>query len=227
MKMNMEQEMIFDRQYNIYNPKEQKLNMVVVGCGSTGSFTILTLAKLGFKNIIGIDDDKVEDLNIPHQFYRFSDIGEFKTIALKNIVKDFTGLEITTINKRIDNDNLLMDNANIDLNTIVIFCLDTIEARKNIYNQIKEMPIKIIDTRMGEDGYQIYVIDLQSESEKKEYEKLLNQEETPTTCGSKGTIYNILSIASETCNILKRMDKGEKYPKKIMREMASLKILGS
>lgn len=225
--MNMEQEMIFDRQYNIYNPKEQKLNMVVIGCGSTGSFTILTLAKLGFKNITGIDDDKVEDLNIPHQFYRFSDIGEFKTIALKNIVKDFTGLDIKTINKRIDNDNPLMDNASIDLNTIAVFCLDTIEARKNIYNQIKDMPIKIIDTRMGEDGYQIYVIDLQSESEKKDYEKLLNQEETPTTCGSKGTIYNILSIASETCNILKRMDKGEKYPKKIMREMASLKILGS
>jgi tRNA A37 threonylcarbamoyladenosine dehydratase len=225
--MNMEQEMIFDRQYNIYNPAEQKLNMVVIGCGSTGSFTILTLAKLGFKNITGIDDDKVEDLNIPHQFYRFSDIGEFKTIALKNIVKDFTGLDIRIINKRIDKDNPLIDNANIDLNTIVVFCLDTIEARKNIYNQIKEMPIKIIDTRMGEDGYQIYVIDLQSQAEKKEYEKLLNQEETPTTCGSKGTIYNILSIASETCNILKRMDKGEKYPKKIMREMASLKILGS
>lgn len=223
----MEQEMIFDRQYNIYNPAEQKLNMVVIGCGSTGSFTILTLAKLGFKNITGIDDDKVEDLNIPHQFYRFSDIGEFKTIALKNIVKDFTGLDIRIINKRIDKDNPLIDNANIDLNTIVVFCLDTIEARKNIYNQIKEMPIKIIDTRMGEDGYQIYVIDLQSQAEKKEYEKLLNQEETPTTCGSKGTIYNILSIASETCNILKRMDKGEKYPKKIMREMASLKILGS
>jgi tRNA A37 threonylcarbamoyladenosine dehydratase len=225
--MEQEQEMIFDSQYNVYNPKEQKLKMVVIGCGSTGSFTILTLAKLGFKNIIGIDDDKVENTNLPHQFYRFSDVGKFKITSLKEIVKDFTGLEITAINKRIDNDNTLMDNANIDLDTIVIFCLDTIEARKNIYNQIKDMPIKIIDTRMGIDGYQIYVIDLQSESEKKEYEKLLSQEETPTTCGSKGTIYNILSIASETCNILKRMDKGEKYPKKIMREMASLKILGS
>ena len=222
-----ETEMIFDRQYNIFNPKEQKINIVVVGCGSTGSFTILTLAKLGFKNITAIDFDKVENLNIPHQFYRFSDIGEFKSKAIKEIVKDFTGLEIKTINKKIDEENRFLSNVNVDLNSIVIFCLDTIEARKFIYKEIKDMPIKLLDLRMGSDGYQIYVIDLESESEKKEYEKLLNQEETPTTCGSKGTIYNILSIASETCNILKRMDKGEKYSKKLMREMASLKILGS
>lgn len=224
--MNTEQEMIFDRQYNIFNPKEQHLNMVVVGCGSTGSFTILTLAKLGFKNITGIDDDKVENTNIPHQFYRFSDIGELKTTSLQSIVKDFTGLNISIVSKRINDENKLMDNANIDLNTIVVFCLDTIEARKNIYNQIKDMPIKLVDTRMGTDGYQIYVVDLQNESEKKEYEKLLEREATETTCGSKGTIYNILSIASETCNILKRMDKGESYPKKIIREMASIRILG-
>ena len=221
------QKMIFDRQYNIFNPTEQKVNVVVVGCGSTGSFTLLTLAKLGFENITAIDFDKVENTNIPHQFYRFSDIGEFKTKAIKEIVKDFTGLEIKTIDKKIDNENRFLDNIKMDLNTIVIFCLDTIEARKFIYEEIKDIPIKLMDLRMGGNGYQIYVIDLESEKEKIEYEKLLNQEETPTTCGSKSTIYNILSIASETCNILKQIDKGEKYPKTLMREMASLRILGS
>ena len=225
--MENETEMNFDRQYNIFNPKEQKQNIVVVGCGSTGSFTLLTLAKLGFNNITAIDFDKVDDINIPHQFYRFSDIGELKTKAIKEIVKDFTGLEIKTIDKKIDSENKFLNNVEINLNTTIIFCLDTIEARKLIYEEIKDMPIKLIDLRMGGNGYQIYTINLESDIEKKEYEKLLGEEETETTCGSKGTIYNILSIASETCNIVKEIDKGEKYPKRLIREMASIRILGS
>ena len=59
-----ETQMVFDRQYQIFNPKEQKLNIIVVGCGSIGSFVTLNLAKLGFEKITVLDFDKVEKENI-------------------------------------------------------------------------------------------------------------------------------------------------------------------
>lgn len=225
--METENKLIFDRQYKLFNPDEQKLNIIVVGCGSTGSFIILNLAKLGFNNITAIDFDKVEKENIPNQFYRFCDIDKPKVEAIKEITKDFTGLEIKTINKKIDEQNKFLSNVEIDLNTIVVFCLDNIEARKFIYDEIKGMPIKLLDTRLGGNGYQIYVIDLENENDKKEYELLLSQEVSQNGCGEKSVIYTILSIASETCNILKKIDKGESYTKRLKREMTSIRILGS
>jgi molybdopterin/thiamine biosynthesis adenylyltransferase len=226
MNMETETEMIFDRQHQIFNPKEQKTRIIVVGCGSVGSLTILTLAKLGFKQIVAIDYDVVEPVNIPNQFYRFSDISKLKVEAIKDIVKDFTGTEIAIINRKIDEENKFIDIVGIDLNTIVVFALDNIESRALIYNELKDIPsMKIIDVRVGGQGSNIYFIDLENKSDKKKYETLLEQPTNDDACGNKFVIYNLLYVASETCNIIKRLDKGEKIPSMLMREMSGYRIL--
>ena len=69
-------------------------------CGAIGSFATLMLAKIGFHNITVIDFDTVEIANIGPQFFRFSDIGKPKAIALKDLVKDFTNIDITTKNEK-------------------------------------------------------------------------------------------------------------------------------
>lgn len=212
----------FSRQEQIFNPNEQKTNIIVVGCGSTGSFITLNLAKLGFNSISVIDFDKVEGHNIPNQFYRIKDIDKLKVDALKEIVKEFTDIEINTINQKIDENY----NFDVDLNTLFIFCLDNIETRKTIYEKIKDFPIKLIDTRLGGEGYQIYSVDLENEEEKKVYEENLKGETADAPCGQKSVIYTILSIASETAQIVKQIDKGEQNFKTIKREMKNLKILG-
>lgn len=225
--MENETEMIFDRQYNIFNPKEQRTSIVVVGCGSTGSFIILNLAKLGFNNITAIDFDVVGIENIPNQFYRFSDIGKKKIQAIKEMVKDFSGLDIKIIDTKITAENKFMNVVPIDLNTIVVFCLDNLEARELIYNELKEsqLPLKIVDTRVGGEASEIHFIDLESDEDKKDYEVLLKAELEDEPCGSKFVIYNILYVASETCNLIKRYDKGEKFPRIIMRNMKGYNIL--
>lgn len=212
----------FSRQEQIFNPNEQKTNIIVVGCGSTGSFITLNLAKLGFNSISVIDFDKVEGHNIPNQFYRIKDIDKLKVDALKEIVKEFTDIEINTINQKIDENY----NFDVDLNTLFIFCLDNIETRKTIYEKIKDFPIKLIDTRLGGEGYQIYSVDLENEEEKKVYKENLEGETADAPCGQKSVIYTILSIASETAQIVKQIDKGEQNFKTIKREMKNLKILG-
>jgi len=218
--------MNFQRQERIFNPEEQKTKLIVVGCGSVGSFTILNLCKLGFNNIVAIDFDKVSVENIPNQFYRIKDVDRFKTEALKEIVKEFTDTDISVVTKKIDDDYPLPELASIDMNTIVIFALDSLEARKIIYEQIKEYPIKLIDMGMGGEQYNIYVVNLNSEQEKREYEKTFSYEESNLPCGEKSIIYTILSIASEVTNIIKRIDKNETYPKSIDRAMTSYKIVG-
>lgn len=214
--------MNFSRQSRLWNPEEQRTHLAIIGVGSTGSFISLTLAKMGFKDIDVYDFDKVEEHNIPNQFYRINDNDKPKVEALKEIIKDFSNIDINIKNTKIDKDNEIT----LKINSIVVVCVDNMEARKLIYEQIKEYPIKLLDTRMGGEGFSIYVVDLANDEEKEKYEKSLDLETKETSCGEKAIIYTILSIASETCNIIKMIDKGEEFPKILKREMKSYRFLG-
>jgi molybdopterin/thiamine biosynthesis adenylyltransferase len=211
----------FTRQNNIFNPKDQKSKIHILGAGSTGSFIALTLAKLGFDNINIYDFDKIEAHNIPNQFYRTEDIGKHKTEAIKDIVKGFSELDLNAENIKINKDTDL----GIELNSIVIFCLDNIKTRALVYDMIKDYPIFLIDTRMGGEGYAIYSFKLDDEDKKKVYEAQLKAPTSEAPCGEKSVIYTILSIASETSNIVKRIDKEETYPFILKRQMQGYRIL--
>jgi len=208
-------------QKGLYDPSKQKHKIIICGCGSTGSFIALCLAKMGISDITCIDFDKVEEKNVPNQFYREKDIGNSKVESIKEIIKDFSGIEINTINEKID-DNFEFD---ISLNTIVLLCFDNMESRKLVYEKLKDMPIFIIDLRFGSTGFQIYSVDLINEEEKAKYEITLKSKSIDTPCGQKGIIYSILNLASEVCQIVKQMDQDENYARVIKREMSNYKIL--
>ena len=213
--------MEYTRQVRIFNPEEQKSKIHILGAGSTGSFIALTLAKLGFEDITIYDFDKIEAHNIPNQFYRTEDIGKEKLDAIKEIVKDFSDLDINIEKGKIDKNT----DIGIEINSIVVFCLDNIKTRKLVYEQIKDYPVVLVDTRLGGEAYQIYSFNLGDEEKKKEYEAQLKAPTTEAVCGEKSIIYTILSIASETSNIIKKIDKGESYPYVLKRSMRGYRIL--
>lgn len=213
--------MEYTSQLKIYNPEKQRLKIIVIGVGSTGSFLALTLAKMGLKHIKVIDYDKVEAKNIPNQFYRSQDIGKYKVEALKEIIKDFTDTEIQIENVKIDESY----SWDFDLNTLFIFCVDNMEGRQLIYKQIKDFPIKLIDTRFGGEGYSIHVVDLSNEEDREKYEKSLELKVMDTVCGEKGVIYTILNLASEVCNIVKKIDTDEDYVRILKREMKTYRFI--
>lgn len=214
--------MEFNRQRNIYNPEDSNLDVTIIGCGSTGSFTALNLAKMGIDKIKVIDFDIVEAHNIPNQFFRIKDINKPKVEALKEIIKDFTDVDIETENIEIKEDY----DFDITLNSLIVLCVDSMEARKLIYDKVKDFPIKLIDTRFGGEGYSIHVVDLNNEEDKLKFEKSLEGEIKETPCGMKGIIYTILSLASEVCNIVKKMECEEDYPKILRREMKVYRFIG-
>jgi len=217
----------YERQEKIFNPEKQRSNILVFGAGSTGSFITLNLAKLGFNNITVFDFDTVEKQNIPNQFYRISDIGKYKVYSLRDIVEDFTETQISICEKKITKRNIgkIIEN-NVDLNTVVVLCFDNMEARKIVYDAVKQIPIKLVDTRMGADSYAIYGYDFAKKEDVESCKKHLEEKTADTVCGEKSVIYTVLSIASETCQIVKMIDKGEEYFKVIKRTMPSLKVLG-
>jgi len=97
----MDNKISYMNQIDLFNPINQKLKIIILGAGSLGSFICLNLAKLGFDNIDVWDYDIVECQNIPNQFYKLKDIDKFKVEALKEIVKEFTDVDINIHNEKV------------------------------------------------------------------------------------------------------------------------------
>jgi len=78
------------RQQELVNQEKlANLHVTIIGCGAVGSFTALSLCKMGVGQLTLIDNDKVSIENLPNQFFREDDIGEKKVAACMEILKDF------------------------------------------------------------------------------------------------------------------------------------------
>lgn len=163
-----------------------KKRIDVIGAGATGSRMVLSLAKLGLENIHVWDFDKVEAHNIANQAYRQTDIGKFKVDALQALVKEQTGLEITTHNERVDGSQKLGD--------IVFLLTDTMSSRKEIWN--KGIRYKIgtklmIETRMGTDEGRVYTINPMKPAQVKGWEGTLYGDEVKIEVSACGTSISV------------------------------------
>jgi len=203
------------RQKDIFDPVNQKYKIVVLGAGSLGSFITLNLAKLGFNDLEVYDFDLVEEHNIGNQFYRISDIGKSKVESLKEMVKDFTGIDIIPHNEKVN----LQTKMPLNPNTLYILTFDTLESRKMFYELIKNYKCTVLDVRVGGEEFNIRVTDTFNSVQLKEWEESFNITPTQLPCGARSIIYTNLAVASETCNIVKKLNNNESYPTKLIRHM--------
>lgn len=126
----------------------------VIGAGASGSRIVLSLAKLGLENIHVWDFDKVEAHNIANQAYSQADIGRPKVEALRDLVKQHTGLTIEIHNERVDGSQ--------ELGEIVFLLTDTMASRQEIWKsgiRYKKRTKLMIETRMGSDVGRVYTVD--------------------------------------------------------------------
>lgn len=85
----------------------KKGKIVVLGLGGLGSNIAISLARIGVGHLILADFDVVEPSNLNRQQYFISDIGEYKTDAIKNHIKNINPfIKIDTVNKIIDSSNI-------------------------------------------------------------------------------------------------------------------------
>ena len=209
----------FWRQLDIVNMDNLRtMPIVVVGAGSVGSFTVLSLAKMGAENITVYDDDKVEPHNLPNQFFRMKDVGSKKVTALKKIVKDFTGIEIKSIPGRFQ--------MRHDLQGIVIATVDTMASREIIWKRAKMNPmVKLyVDSRMGAQVYDIQSLRPTDMDAVKAYDGTWydDKDAIQERCSEKAIIYTVMAMANILCNVVKRYVQAQDIPYRITGDCVTL-----
>lgn len=204
----------YTRQSEILNIQNTGLPIVIIGAGSIGSFVTLTACKMGFTNVGVWDADTVMEHNLPNQFYRLEDCGKLKVAALKEIVLGMTGITIQT-------NPLMFDGTKnpVITNGIIIACVDSMAARKLIWEHYKNNVYLrcLIEGRMGGEIGAVYTM-------KKDcmdipfYESTLysDDEAVDLPCGARAIAYNILMIASLMCKGLRNVVMKDNFPHEVV-----------
>lgn len=202
----MEETLVRSRQAELVDSAIFTQPITLIGCGAIGSFTALTLAKMGFNLISVYDHDDVGEENIANQFYRYSDIGENKAFALGNMLKDFENIEILTVAGKWTRSNTLRG--------VVIMAVDSMTVRSLIYDRIKgnRGVSHFVDGRMGGQQADVYAFKNTPE-QRRVYEQTLwtEDEAHDLPCTQKAVMYNVLWIASYIANTLRLMLEGKSY----------------
>ena len=179
------------RQQDILPPdKLAKLSITVIGCGAVGSFTVLTLAKMGITDITVYDGDTVEEHNLPNQWYKPDHLGMNKTDALWDIIHDFTGVELKANAYYYERETL---------RGIVICCVDSMDTRLKIWREVKKYePELYLDTRMGAEVGKVLVVHPSLPASRRKYEEDLypSSEAFQAPCTAKATIYCACGLAA-------------------------------
>lgn len=173
------------RHEGVFNPLDFNDRVDVIGAGSTGSRVVLSLAKLGIKNIHVWDFDKVEAHNIPNQVYGVGDVGKYKVDALAEIVQNTAGISIEAHRDKVEGPEVSESN-------IVFLLTDTMESRKEIWDNGIKMKYNIrlmVETRMGADSGRIYVVNPISPTEISQWEDTLCEDEVAEDgCGASTSV---------------------------------------
>ncbi len=114
--------------------KLKKSCVAIIGLGGLGSNIVVMLARLGIGKLICIDFDVVEPSNLNRQHYFIQNLGEKKTQAIKQIIKQINPyVQVETINEKIDADNIM---DSIKGCKIVCEAVDNAQSKAEIVNTI-------------------------------------------------------------------------------------------
>lgn len=129
-------------------PKEHnKLRIIQVGAGGTGSFAALVIARLMYElkeagkpaELLIVDPDRVESGNIPRSNFCAAEIGSYKAQALAKRITLAWGLECHYANQRFDAEvQLKQSSADYRTLMIIVGCVDNHLARREMHRGIEK-----------------------------------------------------------------------------------------
>lgn len=190
---------------------QEKMDQVVIGIigtGAIGSFVAMALTKMGFKNIITWDPDKIEEHNISNQMFPVSSVGKRKAIATREMVEQFSGEKIVCLATEVGGGNAainFMAAAHPNKDKILILCVDSLDVRRQIVGSLQTLyGGTIIDARMGAKTYRVMQFDFAVRQAREEYLSTLvpDAEAVQERCGQKSIIYTVLGVAAEVCSFV-------------------------
>jgi hypothetical protein len=165
--------------------------ITIIGGGAIGSLVALTLAKMGFSELTVIDFDRVAVENMNCQFYRFKDIGKPKVAALRELINDFTGIEIRTENRKYQGKE--------SWTGIVISAVDSMAVRKLIWEAHLHNPmtLAVLDARMGAETALFYAMRPSEDRDREAYPKTLytDSQAVSEPCTARAIMYTATMLS--------------------------------
>lgn len=159
--------------------------ITIVGAGAMGSNICLMLAKMGFEDITVYDFDAVDTVNIGCQLYRTSDIDVPKVHALRDIIHQFSGIEIKAVNRKWRSSDRAPG--------IMIMAVDNMDTRGQIWDAHKLYPQckLVIDSRMGAEEARLIALDPTDYEDQKYWDGnyYTSDQVEPVPCTAKATYY--------------------------------------
>jgi len=124
--------------------------VAICGLGGLGSNVAISLARAGIGSLVLIDFDKVDITNLNRQQYMVSQLGMYKTEAMKQTLANITSYcNVIIETKYLSEENLsIIENCDI-----VCECFDNAESKSMLVNGVSEYyPEKYIVCASGMSG---------------------------------------------------------------------------
>lgn len=169
------------------------------------------------------DEDGVDDVNIPNQFFKKDDVGKFKAEALQDLVREFSGSRSCARLKFFEKGDKLAH--------AVVVATDSMASRKLVWSEFlkQDQCSVLIEARMGAELGQVYTIVKSAQgkvspADQKFYADMLYSDESvaPLKCTARTIIYNVLMLSSLICRCFKGYIQGEKLPRELTFSMVEL-----
>lgn len=193
----------------IWYEEIQKQTVTLAGVGGIGSYVGFLLGRLKPQRLIIYDPDRVETVNMSGQLYGQTDVGNYKSVALANMVRNYANYNnIVALNDRFE--------ANSEATDIMICGFDNMTARRTFYEKWKQKVLSypagsdnrkkclFIDGRLAAEEFQVLSIQGDDERAMVEYEDkwlFSDAEAEETICSYKQTTFMANMIASVMVNV--------------------------
>lgn len=160
------------------------LDIAVVGVGAIGRNVALLLAQIGASSLTLIDPDTIEELNVGPQGFRPSQIGHKKT--------DIVAIDVRGLNPDIKAGAIvdIYKPGQLDNQTIIFACVDSMQARGDIFeNELHHLQF-FCDGRMAAESCRILTVE-PADRFTAHYRSTLHtdQEAIQESCTAKSTCY--------------------------------------
>lgn len=212
----------YTRQRDIVDPgRMAAVHVDVVGCGGIGSPTGLVLAKMGCTDLRAVDFDRVAPVNLSGQIFRLRDEGAWKAEALREIYRDFAGIEAQVA---------CAAAAEVALRGIVVVGVDSMAARQSIWEQVLRSPTvtHLVDGRMGATSGMVLTVRLDRPADRRGYESSLYDDDRAADlpCTGRTVLYNTFWIAALIARQVSRIVMEQRPPeRRVDFDLADLSLM--
>lgn len=171
------------QQYDICAPHEIG-PVIVIGIGSVGSQVAMGLARVGVTDLTIVDADRVESHNVPMSAFGVRDVGLLKVEVMAGRIAEDTGVRVKAVPCMYTNETLKGS---------VVACVDKMEARMAIWEQVRGNPLvpAFIDTRIANRLVHVHRLRPTNPEHVAFYQRRLypTRDAAPPMCGLHGIIY--------------------------------------